>query len=186
MSISSGWTNELSNSTTVISELLKDVDKSFLNIKPNHHTWSLAQILDHLIKIDESYYLTLHELKLGSYKSHWLGNFDFMTNLLGNFILKSVLPETPKKIRTLPIWEPITSEISTDILDRYIIHKNEFIEMLSGMENIIAANKVISSPANKIIVYKLQTALDIIVNHEKRHIEQMKRIISELRVGKRL
>ena len=36
---------------------------------------------------------------------------------------------------------------------------------------------VISSPANKNIVYKLETALDIITTHEKRHFEQARRIL---------
>jgi hypothetical protein len=36
---------------------------------------------------------------------------------------------------------------------------------------------VISSPANKNIVYKLETAFDIIVSHEQRHLEQAKEIL---------
>jgi hypothetical protein len=40
---------------------------------------------------------------------------------------------------------------------------------------------VISSPANKYIVYKLETAFDIIVAHEERHLEQAKEVLSVLR-----
>jgi hypothetical protein len=39
---------------------------------------------------------------------------------------------------------------------------------------------IISSPANKIIVYKLEIAFDIIVAHEKRHLEQAREVLQIL------
>jgi hypothetical protein len=37
---------------------------------------------------------------------------------------------------------------------------------------------VISSPANRNIVYKLKTAFDIIMSHEQRHFEQAKEVLN--------
>ena len=45
-----------------------------LHWKPNPHTWSIAQNLDHLIVINESYYPILESLKAGSYQTPFIAN----------------------------------------------------------------------------------------------------------------
>jgi len=45
----------------------------------------------------------------------------------------------------------------------------------NNSSNLIANDFVISSPANKYIVYKLENAFDIIINHERRHFKKAKR-----------
>jgi hypothetical protein len=40
---------------------------------------------------------------------------------------------------------------------------------------------IISSPANKNIEYKLETAFDIIVAHEKRHLEQAREVLKNFK-----
>jgi hypothetical protein len=44
-------------------------------------------------------------------------------------------------------------------------------------KELVAKGTVIASPANKNIVYKLETAFDIIVSHEQRHLEQAKEVL---------
>lgn len=184
MAISLKWINEFQNNTSTIQDLLAGVNAEQLNVKPNANSWSMAQVLDHLIIIHESYYPIFDAVRFGYYKPHWLARFEPVVNFFGKFILKSVLPSTAKKIKTLPIWEPAVSNLPDDILEKYIKHKNELTTFLLEIEGAIEKNPVISSPANKIIVYRLQTALDIMVNHEKRHIEQLKKIIAVVRNSK--
>ena len=84
-------------------------------------------------------------------------------------------------MKTFPIWEPSKSEISDDILERFINHQSELKELIKNSEDLLARRSVICSPANKNIVYKLETAFDIIVTHEQRHFEQAKEVLIELR-----
>lgn len=53
--------------------------------------------------------------------------------------------------------------------------------MIKNSEDLLVNGIVISSPANKNIVYKLETAFNIIVTHEQRHFEQAKEVLIELR-----
>jgi hypothetical protein len=48
---------------------------------------------------------------------------------------------------------------------------------IEAAKELVEKGVVISSPANKNIVYKLETAFDIIVSHEQRHFEQAKEIL---------
>jgi hypothetical protein len=47
-------------------------------------------------------------------------------------------------------------------------------------QDLVDKGTIISSPANKIIVYKLEIAFDIIVAHEKRHLEQAREVLQIL------
>lgn len=148
-----------------------------LNWKQNSNTWSIAQNLDHLIVVNETYYPVLAALKAGTYKTPFMAKMAFMVSFLGKTVLAAVQADRKKKMKTFPIWEPTTSHVVGDILNRFQIHQNELIQKIEEAKGLIEKGVVISSPANRNIVYKLETAFDIIVSHEQRHIEQAKELL---------
>lgn len=152
-----------------------------LNWKPNLTTWSIAQNLDHLIVVNETYYPVLASLKAGTYKTPFIAKIGFMVSFLGKTVLNAVQPDRKKKMKTFPIWEPTTSNVIGDILNRFKNHQNELIQKIESAKEFVEKGIVISSPANKNIVYKLETAFDIIVSHEQRHLEQAKEVLKVLK-----
>jgi hypothetical protein len=100
-----------------------------------------------------------------------------MVSFLGKIVLNGVQPDRKKRMKTFPIWEPNTSNVIGDILSRFQNHQNELIQKIEAAKELVEKGVVISSPANKNIVYKLETAFDIIVSHEQRHFEQAKEIL---------
>lgn len=148
-----------------------------LNWKPNANTWSIAQNLDHLIVINETYYPILASLHEGTYKTPFVASFGFIVSFLGKTVLKAVQPDRQKKMKTFPIWEPSTSSLNDNILQRFAMHQNELKQKIEDAKRFVEQGVVISSPANRNIVYKLETAFDIIVSHEQRHLEQAKEVL---------
>lgn len=154
---------------------------SELNWKPNPNTWSIAQNLEHLIVVNETYFPILDALKACTYKTPFMAKFGFIVSFSGKTVLKAVKPERKKKMKTFPIWEPSNSNVQTDILLRFEKHQNELKRRITDAEIFINKGCVISSPANKNIVYKLETAFDIIVSHEQRHLVQASEILDHLK-----
>lgn len=152
-----------------------------LNWKPNSTTWSIAQNIDHLITVNESYYPVLASLEKGTYKTPFIARIGFIVSFIGTMILNAVQPDRKKKMKTFSIWEPSTGKINDDILKRFEIHQNELKQKIEEAKELIEQGVVISSPANRNIVYKLETAFDIIVSHEQRHLEQAKEILQLLK-----
>lgn len=148
--------------------------------KPNPHTWSIAQNIDHLIVVNESYYPVLSSLKEGTYKTPFIAKFGFMVSFLGKTVLNGVNPDRKKKMKTFPVWEPANSQIKADILQRFASHQNQLKKQIEASGAFVEMGAIISSPANRNIVYKLETAFDIIVAHEQRHLEQAKDILQLL------
>jgi hypothetical protein len=175
------WTNKIDETTAAFKASFGGLSAEKLNWKPNTQTWSIAQNMDHLIVINETYNPVISALKKGTYKKPFMGNIGFMVNFLGKTILDAVNPDRKKKMKTLPIWEPAKSEISPDILMRFEKHQEELKNMIAGCKDLLDQGIVISSPANKNIVYKLGAAFDIIVTHEKRHLEQAKEVLAGMK-----
>ena len=164
-----------------LDAITKEMQDSFgkknheeLNWKSNPDRWSIAQNLDHLIRINETYFPIFEALKNGTYSPPFLGKFRFITSFFGNMIYKMSLPEHTKPIKTMSIWEPSKSEIH-DVIQAFVQHQERLKQKISGLEGCIASGSVIASPANSMIVYTLEQALHIIVVHEKRHILQARK-----------
>ncbi len=170
------WTTQLDRNTEAFINEFGDLTADQLNWKPNAQTWSIAQIVDHLITINGTYFPVLEQLHGGSYSVPWIGGFNWITNFFGNFILKSSGPDRKNKIKTFPIWEPSSSELAPDILDQFKVHQEEIKNMIKDAGPLLDKGAVISSPANRMIVYKLEAAFDIIVAHEQRHLEQAREV----------
>ena len=171
------WKDQIDQNTNLVQELFAKIPAQQLNVQPNIQTWSIAQNLEHLIVINESYYPILNQLHGHVYKAPFHAKFTFLVNFFGSFVLKSVEPNRRKKMKTFPIWEPINSGESHGVIERFIQHQEELKNIIEAATPLIAKNVVIHSPASKVIVYKLASAFDIIVTHESRHINQAKELL---------
>jgi hypothetical protein len=166
------WIQTIDSITNSIHTEFGDITVEQLNWKPNPDTWSIGQIIDHLIVINKTYFPIIKQLQDGTYTVPWTGRIGFMVRLSGAMILKSVQPNRKKKMKTFPVWEPATSTIPADIIQQFEKHQAILKNTINECSKLLDAGVVISSPANKMIVYKLETAFDIIVTHEQRHLEQ--------------
>lgn len=171
------WSKQIDETTRDFNNLFGLLTAAELNWKPAANTWSIAQNIEHLIVINQSYFPIINSVRDNTYKIPFLSKFGFVTDLMGRKILDSVQVDRKRKVTTFPIWEPTQSDISEDILDRFEIHQSELKEYIENAQDLIGKGTVISSPANKYIVYTLETAFDIIVTHERRHLEQARGVL---------
>lgn len=170
------WLQQIDDVTNSVQEEFQILSHDQLNWKPNADTWSIGQVIDHLIVINKTYFPILDQLKKGSYKLIWLGKVDFIVRFFGNFILGSVNPDRKKKMKTLPIWEPTQSDVDPDIISKFVEQQALLKESIQNSSALLENGAVISSPANRVIVYKLDRAFEIIVTHERRHLEQAREL----------
>ncbi|HFA51016.1 MAG TPA: DinB family protein [Bacteroidetes bacterium] len=175
------WTKQIDEITNSFNNEFGKLTVEQLNWKPTEQVWSIAQNIEHLIVINETYYPIIKAIREGNYKIPFIGKIGFIVNFLGKTVLKSVQPDRRKKMKTFPLWEPSKSEISINILERFVSHQSELKELITNSEDLLAKGTVISSPANKNIVYKLEMAFNIIVTHEQRHFEQAKEVLKNQR-----
>lgn len=174
------WIKQIDDNTQAFNQYFGDLTEEQLNWKSDSKTWSIAQNIDHLIVINSTYFPILSDLKSGNYRLPFLAKFGFLVTFFGKIILNSVQADRKKKIKTFPIWEPGTSQIPGDIMQKFAQHHVQLKQEMEAARDWIEMGAVISSPANKNIFYKLETAFEIMVTHERRHLEQSKEVLSQL------
>ncbi len=172
------WTRRLDIVTHDVSLLCSNLENSALNWKPNDDVWSVAQILEHLIKVNSSYYPMFKSLRAGTYRLPWTARIPFLPGVFGRMILNSVKPENVRKVRTFPIWQPALSGVEDSIVDDFLLHQTELKKHIASSSDLLTNHTLIRSPANSNIVYTLMDAFHIIVTHEERHLAQLKRILA--------
>jgi hypothetical protein len=147
-----------------------------LNWKQHAGSWSIAQNVHHLMVINESYYPAIKEIRANTYTVPWIGRIGFMRRFFARVILNSVQPDRKRKMKTFPLWEPSVSAIDADILHRFEAHQEVLKKLITDSHDLLERGVVLSSPANKNIVYTLADAFEIMVTHEARHLEQAREV----------
>ncbi len=175
------WTTQIDEITNTFRTEFRELTSEQLNWKADPGTWSIAQNIDHLIVINKTYFPIVKAIRNGTYSTPWISKLEFLVNFFGKFILDSVKPDRRRKMKTFPIWQPSQSHIPANILDVFSLHQIELKEFIATSSDLLDKRTVISSPANRNIVYRLETAFDIIVTHERRHLEQARESLQHQR-----
>lgn len=168
------WISELDEMTAAVKAEFGGLTAIEMMRKPTANAWSIAENLDHLIKVNNTYPPVLEQMRSGSYSLPFIAKIGFLVKATGNMILDSVQPNRKRKMKTFPIWEPAVGA-SVTIAD-FEKHQEEIKQMIRASQDLLGRNAKLSSPANRNLVYTLDKAFDIICSHERRHLEQMREV----------
>lgn len=171
------WHSRIDKTTAEVSRRFGSLSPEQLNLKPSPDTWSIAQNLDHLIVINSSYVPVIQAIRDNSLSLPFVAKWGFWAKFCAKMVLKSVNPERQKKMDTFPIWEPSPVVLPDNIIQLFTDHQEALKNLISESKDLISAGQVISSPANKNIVYSLENAFEIIVTHEERHLNQATEVL---------
>lgn len=171
------WNSRIDEVTNAFVKEFGNMTAEELNWKPSPDVWSVAQNMHHLIVINETYYPVLRSVRDNTYEMPWIGKLGFMVRFMERVILKSVQPDRRKKMKTFPLWQPSSSSFGTDIIEKFKKHQEDLKKLITDSQDLLEKGTLISSPANKNIVYRLETAFEIIITHETRHLEQARELI---------
>lgn len=172
------WTSQIDDTTAAFKKYFGGLSNDELNWKPSPESWSIAQNIDHLITINRTYFQVIADIRNGSYQAPFISKFGFVVSLFGNMIYNASKPDRKKKISTFKIWQPSDIPNPFDILSRFEMHHEDLKALIESSMDLVEEGVVISSPANRNIVYKLEKAFDIIIIHEQRHLEQAKEVLA--------
>lgn len=175
------WLERIDRVTATLKEKWASAPDGWWWLRPAPDQWSAAEVLDHLIRINRSYYPLVEEATRGNLPLHPITRLPFLAKWLGQFILKSVAPDRQRRMKTFPVWEPVVAEGQGDPLAEFVRQQEVLKAALTSWVPLMEKDKLIFSPANKAITYPLRTAAEIIVTHEERHLAQCLEILERCR-----
>ncbi|MCB0586773.1 MAG: DinB family protein [Phaeodactylibacter sp.] len=148
-----------------------------LNWKPGEKQWSVGQCLEHLIVSNRTYFPQLKALGDDTRTPTFWERMPLLPGLWGKLLLKSITPEPRQKMASPTAFRPVLSQAPADIVGQFTAHNQELVKHLRNTRGLNHRHTIITSPANRIIVYSLYDAVNILANHEERHLLQAKRVM---------
>lgn len=147
-----------------------------LNWKPGADQWSVAQCFDHLVTANVAYFPIFEKVISGEKKNTFWESVPWLPAFWGKMLIKAVAPESPRKLKAPKIFHPSTSSVDEAVISRFIDQQSQVIRYMKATEDLDLEKIKISSPVSNLFTYSLMDAYRIIINHEKRHFLQAKRV----------
>jgi hypothetical protein len=176
---------ELPALITEANAVAADAERTFarlnrdqLNWKPARDQWSVAQCIEHLIKINAAYFPQFRRIEQGTYASTWRDRVPWLAHLFGSMILRAVQPASPRRFKAATHVEPSPDAIDDDIIARFTAHQHDVIEhmRMAGSRDLSAVT--VTSAVAPIAFYSVLDAFKILVAHERRHMLQAERVVN--------
>lgn len=152
---------------------------SQLNWKPSAERWSIAQCFDHLITSNKGYLPIVESVRSGKKQTRFVERLPVLPGLAGKLLIKSLDPASARKIKAPKKFEPAQSEISATVISDFVAQQEQVMAGMKSTSHLDLEKIIVTSPALSIVAYSLMDAYRIIVVHEKRHLQQAKRVADE-------
>ena len=172
------WQMELTTVTWEFEKLLKGLGAETLNYRSGR-SWSIAENLSHLIQLNSSYFPLFEKIISGSYKPPLIARVKFLANPTGNMLYGMMTSR--RRVKTMKMWNPVTREFDAGIIKDFSNHQMDLARYLERLEPHFGNNIIIPSPANRFLVYTLDRAVDILIAHENRHLQQCKNTLADIK-----
>ncbi len=158
------------------AEIFKSLSDEQLNQRNSPESWSILECIEHINLYGEFY---LNEFENRILKSSFPNSEFHKTGIIGNYSANSMLPKdgkTSMKMKTFEHMNPINSELSSTILDKFIKQQRHFLQLLDQAEKV---NLTITkcSLTIKGLKFRLGDALRFYAFHNERHIIQAQKIL---------
>ncbi len=158
-------------------KMVRSLSLEKLNYKPSENRWSVAENMAHLIAVNTSYFPIFEDIINGNHKDTWWTKVPWIPKKTGDLLLKAM--KAPRKTKTFGSWQPSKSLYDERILDDFFDQQHKLSHYIQELEPMLENNLIIASPISKWVVYPLPMAIEIIIAHEERHLDQIKELLKE-------
>jgi hypothetical protein len=155
--------------------LLNESDES-LNYRSQPNSWSALECLQHLNLYGDFY---LPEINNRINSSNTKSDPIFKSGILGNYFANSMLPkEKLNKMKTFEDKNPSGSTLDKRTIEEFIRQQHELLSLLERSKNINLNKVKTSISISNLIKIKLGDTFRFLINHNERHIVQVKKTIN--------
>ena len=158
------------------------LDPSQLNWRPDASRWSVAQCFEHLLTSNRFVLRAADEALEGRSPAFWR-LLPFLPGLMGPALIRSQAPGTTRKYKTPRKTQPTTSDISGDVIERFVEQNRDIVRWTSAFDDDKAARAIMVSPFIPLIAYSVLDACRLLVTHDQRHVEQARRVLASAHDG---
>ncbi len=159
-----------------VRQLVADLDRGQFNWKPAPESWSIAQCLVHLNKVDRAYLRKLEEGIVKARERGLLGGRRIRYTLFERWFIRSMEPPPKRRFPAPKKVVPAEDHPVEEVLERYLATKDELLGLLRRADGLDICRAKITSPLAKFLRFRLGAAFAFIAAHDRRHLWQANQV----------
>jgi len=154
------------------------LDARQINWKADASRWSVAQCLEHLLTANRQM-VEMADQALDATRGRTLWQrLPIWPGLLGRMLVRTQSPNATRRFKAPGKAQPAASALDTAIVGRFVDQQRELIAKLDASATRDLAGAVMASPFLGIVTYSVLDGWRLIAAHERRHVQQAKRVMA--------
>lgn len=166
------WKSEIDSVTKGFKQSFADSTSEEMNYKATEESWSIAQIIAHIVLLNNSYFECFKEIQEGNHNSPTHENIESTAKSA----LISLMPFTSrdrlKRTNTWDIWQPPSGFIHRNVIQEFGESQHEFKRLIEGFDNSAISSGFIKYPGHLDLTFRLDDCISFLIEHEHRHLNQ--------------
>jgi hypothetical protein len=155
------------------------LDERQLNWRPDATRWSVAQCFDHLLNANREMFQGIDAAMDGSRPRMVWQRLPVLPRVFGSLMIRSQTPEVTRKYTAPRQITPASSAFDPAIVERFVAQQHEAAARVRSLDPGAAARTIMVSPFVSFITYSVLDGCRLMVTHERRHVEQARRVTQE-------
>lgn len=151
------------------------LDARQLNWRPDEARWSVAQCFQHLLTANGLVLQSAQHALRHSPSTVWQ-RLPLVPRLFGWALIRSQAPGATRKYRAPAKARPTTSEIPTDVIERFVDQHHAAAQWVQTVDEREAVRAVMISPFIRFVTYSVLDGCRLVVAHDHRHFDQARRV----------
>ena len=168
--------HRLQKATKAAQKAFEGLSSTQLNWKPEPTRWSVGQCLDHLVNSNETYFPVFEAVADDAYRLPALGRIPVLPRMFGRMIIRSVTSEPKRKMKAPPVFRPAQGTVRSDIVGAFVRNNERLVALMRRLDGRPIDRIVIASPAAGLITYTVEGVVEMLANHEERHLLQARKV----------
>jgi hypothetical protein len=169
------WVNDLNEITLAINSEFGSLNNIQLNWKSGEKSWSIGQIIDHMIVSNRKYFPALRKAFSKEYKPSFWEKFNPLTRSTGKQMIGNLGPHSKQKYLTAKLFRPTKGMITENVIQSFQKMQEELLDIISQIDDTTKV-RIVTSPVANLVTLKVEDVISIITEHEKRHLQQAREI----------
>lgn len=145
--------------------------------QPDRKAWSIAQCFEHLIVTDGLYISRIREALAQAPEA--APDSIYHPGWFGKLFVRSAGPEG-FKIKAFRIFQPDDEVVDAASVDRFCDGQPALLDLLRSAQGRDLNAVEVASPQSRFLSLRVGAALEMLVLHQQRHLQQAERVVAEL------
>ena len=164
-----------------VDDSLEGCSAELLNQSPGAKKWSIGQILQHVILWNEAYFPQLERVGQSNYRKSGWEKVPVLGWIRGWWLRRAVRPGRRLRSRTRSQFEPQGGNLPVGIISEFVLNNQKLIGYINSVDQLDDHRKIrITSPVGKTVTVNLANCLRMMVDHEERHLRQLRKALKDL------